>query len=101
MVSDPDGTWTPDIRRRLAELRIRTTLRLESHVEMKVAQLMIQLGERDGQVVTNHASCGSQRPMRSGCHQVLARYLPQGYALTVYGTTQEGLPFSHTYKGQA
>ncbi|HEX5405448.1 MAG TPA: DddA-like double-stranded DNA deaminase toxin [Pseudonocardiaceae bacterium] len=101
MASGRDGTWTPDIRRRPAELGIRTTLRLENHVEMKVAQLMIQLGERDGQVVINHAPCGSQRPMRSGCHQVLARYLPQGYTLTVYGTTRDGLPFSHTYEGRA
>jgi hypothetical protein len=101
MTSGRDGTWTPEIRNRLAKLGIRTMLRLENHVEMKVAQLMIQLGERAGEVVINHAPCGSQRPMRSGCHQVLARYLPQGYTLTVHGTTQAGLPFSHTYKGQA
>jgi SCP1.201-like deaminase len=58
MTSGRDGTWTPEIRSRLAKLGIRTTLRLENHVEMKVAQMMIQLGERDGQVVINHAPCG-------------------------------------------
>jgi hypothetical protein len=101
MTSGRDGTWSQDVLARLNELGIRSTLRLESHVEMKVAQLMIQLGERQGEVVINHAPCGSQRPLRRGCHQALARYLPIGYTLTVHGTTQDGRPFSHTYQGQA
>lgn len=35
-----------------------------------------------------------------GCHQTLERYLPSGYTLTVHGTTQQGRPFSWTYRGQ-
>ncbi|WP_083822068.1 DddA-like double-stranded DNA deaminase toxin [Saccharopolyspora spinosa] len=49
----------------------------------------------------NHVPCGSQPGKKRGCDQVLERFLPKGYTLTVHGTTQDGRPFSKTYRGQA
>lgn len=46
MISGRDGTWTSDIQRRLRELGVRVRIRLENHVEMKVAQMMIHAGSR-------------------------------------------------------
>lgn len=37
----------------------------------------------------------------TGCHQVLARFLPRGSTLTVHGTDQQGRPFRFTYRGSA
>lgn len=101
MTSGRDGTWTSDIQRRLRELGIRVRIRLENHVEMKVAHMMIHGGSQTGEVVINHVPCGSLPRQAIGCHQVLERYLPSGYTLTVHGTTQQGRPFSWTYRGQA
>ena len=101
MTSGRDGTWTPEIQRRLWALGIRVRMRLENHVEMKVAQMMINTGSQTGEVVINHVPCGVRPRQAIGCHQVLERYLPSGYTLTVHGTTQQGRPFSWTYKGQA
>jgi hypothetical protein len=101
MTSGRDGTWTPEIQRRLRALGIRVRMRLENHVEMKVAQMMIHTGSRTGEVVINHVPCGSLPRQAIGCHQVLERYLPSGHTLTVHGTTQQGRPFSWTYRGQA
>jgi len=86
------------------ELRIGTPkLRgfLRSHVELKVAAMMIVQGRRHCELTINHAPCGSQPQQIRGCHQVLGPYLPRGYTLVVHGTTQQGKPYSHTYEGQA
>jgi hypothetical protein len=102
--SGRDGTWTPLIERRLAQLKIvsrRTANFVSSHVEMKVATMMITEGRRTCHVVINHSACGSQPSQLPGCHQVLGPYLPKGYTLVVCGTTQQGEPFSRTYEGQA
>lgn len=101
MTSGRDGTWTPEIQRRLPALGIRVRMRLENHVEMKVAQMMINTGNPTGEVVINHVPCGVRPQQAIGCHQMLERYLPSGYTLTVHGTTQQGLPFSWSYRGQA
>jgi Double-stranded DNA deaminase toxin A len=101
MTSGRDGTWTSDVQRRLRELGSRVRIRLENHVEMKVAHMMIYAGSQTGEVVINHVPCGSLPQQAIGCHQVLERYLPSGYTLTVHGTTQQGQPFSWTYRGQA
>lgn len=103
-VSGLDGTWTPLIERRLTELGVATSRVVKvvrSHVEMKVATMMIQQGRRAVQLVINHAPCGSQPGQQEGCDQVLGAYLPCGYALTVLGTTQRGEPFAKTYRGRA
>ena len=59
MTSGRDGTWTPEIQRRLRTLGIRVRIRLENHVEMKVAHMMIHTGSQAGEVVINHVPCGS------------------------------------------
>jgi hypothetical protein len=103
-VSGLDGTWTPLIERRLTELGATTSIvvdKVRSHVEMKVATMMIQQGRRTAQLVINHTPCGSQPGQPTGCDQVLGAYLPRGYVLTVLGTTQRGEPFAKTYRGQA
>ncbi|WP_184724352.1 DddA-like double-stranded DNA deaminase toxin [Saccharopolyspora phatthalungensis] len=46
-------------------------------------------------------TCPRLEPQPSGCDQVVERFLPNGYTLTVHGTTQDGKPFSKTYKGKA
>ncbi|MFC5054315.1 DddA-like double-stranded DNA deaminase toxin [Saccharothrix xinjiangensis] len=101
--SGNDGTWSPAIRRRMTALGIRTAIKLDRHVEMKVAQMMVQTGATHGEVVINHSPCGSPPlPMTdNGCHQILPRYLRRGTTLTVHGTTQDGEPFSETYEGEA
>ena len=103
-VSGLDGTWTTFIQRRLDDLRFGkpAVIRIvRAHVEMKVATMMIQEGRRSVQLVINHVPCGSQFGQRTGCHQVLEAYLPEEYALTVLGTTQQGEPFAKTYRGRA
>ncbi|MCP2255217.1 SCP1.201-like deaminase [Prauserella aidingensis] len=101
--SGNDDTWSPAIRQRIVELGLpaRRASFLASHVEMKVATMMITTGRRHSELVINHVPCGSQPRQASGCHQYLARYLPEGYSLTVRGTTQDGTPYSHTYEGTA
>lgn len=98
-----DGTWSPSIVRRLTELGVRRLKAdyLRAHVEMKVATMMIQEGRRHSELTINHVPCGSQPRQRNGCHQILELYLPRGCTLTVHGTTQQGEPFSHTYRGRA
>jgi hypothetical protein len=56
---------------------------------------------REGEERERTVGQGSLPRQAIGCHQVLERYLPSGYILTVHGTTQQGRPFSWTYRGQA
>jgi SCP1.201-like deaminase len=103
-VSGRDGTWSPDIKQRLVGLGIareRTAEILMSHVELKVATMMTIRGVRDVDLVINHAPCGVRAGQPVGCDDVLESYLPKGYSLTVHGTTQDGDPFSRTYRGRA
>ena len=103
-ISGLDGTWTALVEQRLADLRVTTSLvvkRVRSHVEMKVATMMILESRSRTQLVINHVPCGSQPGQLTGCHQLLGPYLPLGYALTVLGTTQRGEPFAKTYRGCA
>jgi hypothetical protein len=103
-VSGMDGTWTTFIQQRLVELRIcgpAVTRIVRSHVEMKVATMMIQERRMGAELVINHAPCRSRPDQRTGCHSILAAYLPTGYELTVLGTTQQGEPFARTYRGRA
>lgn len=101
--SGNDGTWTPYVRERGRALGLpeRIMERLSSHVELKAAARMIQRGQQHSELVINHVPCGSQPHQRPGCHQAVERFLPKGHSLTVHGTTQQGTPYSHTYKGQA
>ncbi|MGP4016851.1 DddA-like double-stranded DNA deaminase toxin [Saccharopolyspora sp. 5N708] len=101
--SGRDQTWTPAIlaRARSVGLAPRLAAFVSSHVEMKVAAMMLQRGQRHSELVINHVPCGSQPNQPTGCDQVIERFLPAGYTLTVHGTTQTGRPFSKTYKGQA
>lgn len=101
--SGRDGSWTPIIECRLDQLRVPEELAefVSSHVEMKVATMMITCGIRLAELVINHMPCGSRLDQRAGCHQVLEQYLPKRYTLAVHGTTQLGDPFSNTYRGRA
>jgi hypothetical protein len=104
LVSGVDGSWTPGILERLTQLQVvgdKLAEFVSTHVEMKVAMMMIERKMRHAEVVINHAPCGIRPDQRAGCDQTIAPFLPAGYVLTVYGTTQEGKPFSKTYKGQA
>lgn len=99
-----DDVWTPAVARRMVELRIgsiQLVRVLRSHVEMKVATMMIAEGRKNCELTINHAPCPLGTPMQAGCDSVLERYLPKGYTLTVHGTTQEGGPYSKTYWGRA
>lgn len=102
-VSGRDGSWTPMVERRLERLRFAEDLAdfISSHVEMKVAIMMITCGMRVAELVINHMPCGSRPDQRTGCHQVLEHCLPRGYTLVVHGTTQRGEPFTATYQGRA
>lgn len=101
--SGNDGTWTPYVRERGRALGVPEAImeRLASHVELKAAARMIQRGQQHSELVINHVPCGSQPHQRPGCHQAVERFLPEGHSLTVHGTTQQGKPYSHTYRGQA
>ncbi|HEX3784001.1 MAG TPA: DddA-like double-stranded DNA deaminase toxin [Pseudonocardiaceae bacterium] len=103
-ISGRDGGWTPKIEDRFAKLQIVTREFadvVKSHVEMKVATMMIEEQRQHSELVINHSTCGSQPGRSPGCDQVLEPYLPKGYTLTVHGTTQQGEPFSKTYRGRA
>ncbi|GLY52074.1 DddA-like double-stranded DNA deaminase toxin [Lentzea sp. NBRC 102530] len=103
-VSGRDDTWTSEIVRRMRELGIATSSQrrfLSTHVELKVATMMVMQGRRHCEVTINHVPCRAGRIQPLGCHDVLSLYLPKGYTLTVHGTTQQGEPLSQTYEGQA
>ncbi|WP_156754033.1 DddA-like double-stranded DNA deaminase toxin [Actinokineospora pegani] len=76
---------------------------LGNHVEMKVVTMMRKTGSTSGQVVINHAPCGSELSdrQRFACHRVLPEYLPGGSSLTVLGTDARGYAFRFTYRGRA
>lgn len=95
-------TWTEEVRGRFQRLnRPEFVRRLSNHVEMKVAMMMLTTGARTAEVVINHAPCGFGVERWQGCHDVLPRFLPRGYSLTVLGTDAHGRPFQHTYEGSA
>ncbi|TDD40295.1 DddA-like double-stranded DNA deaminase toxin [Saccharopolyspora elongata] len=102
-VSGIDQTWTPAVLARAREVGISRHFArfVSSHVEMKVAAMMTQTGKQHSELVINHVPCGSQPTQPPGCDQVIERFLPKGFTLTVHGTTQAGRPFSKTYRGQA
>jgi hypothetical protein len=102
-VSGRDQAWTPAIEQRMAELGLSQYLArlLRSHVELKVATMMLMARRPTCVLLINHAPCGSEAGDPPGCDQTVERYLPVGYTLTVHGTTMDGSPFSRTYEGQA
>ncbi|MGW5789130.1 DddA-like double-stranded DNA deaminase toxin [Saccharopolyspora sp. NPDC003752] len=102
-VSGIDQTWTPAVLARAREVGISRHFArfVSSHVEMKVAAMMTQTGKQHSELVINHVPCGSQPTQPPGCDQVIERFLPKGFTLTVHGTTQAGRPFSKTYRGHA
>jgi hypothetical protein len=97
--------WTRVAADRMAELGAPRGLVkfLAHHVEVKAVMMMISNYARRGSVTINHAPCGSEPDSKTkfGCHQYLPELLPAGRTLTVYGTTQNGEPFEHTYEGTA
>ncbi|SFO81695.1 SCP1.201-like deaminase [Amycolatopsis arida] len=98
-----DDTYSPQIWRRLMEKGVQEAAAtfLSTHVELKVATDMIMRGKTDSELVINHQPCRARSPLRPGCDDVLEQYLPPGYTLTVHGTTDEGEPFTRTYRGKA
>ncbi|SFT60115.1 SCP1.201-like deaminase [Actinopolyspora lacussalsi subsp. righensis] len=102
-VSGVDHVWTPHIQERARGLGMsRWVIKaLSSHVEMKVASMMIQRGQRNAEVVINNVPCGSRADQPPGCAQALERFLPGESTLTVHGTTEAGEPFTQRYEGRA
>ncbi|MFD9891382.1 DddA-like double-stranded DNA deaminase toxin [Amycolatopsis sp. NPDC059027] len=96
--SRPDA-WADTAGHRLRERGLPDYLRF--HVEIKLAALMIDTRATEAEVVINHAPCGSEPGTGGGCHETLEEFLPEGYKLTVHGSTANGEPFSHTYRGSA
>ncbi|SDZ53570.1 SCP1.201-like deaminase [Saccharopolyspora shandongensis] len=70
---------------------------------MKLAAIMIDTRQTEAELAINYTPCGveQQRAMLDVCHRVLEEFLPIGYTLIVYGTTQSNEPFRHTYRGRA
>ena len=101
--SGNDQTWSPYVQERLREhgTPLDVARRLKSHVELKVAARMVQRGQTHSDLVINHVPCGSEQGDAGGCHDTLRSFLPEGTTLTVHGTTQQGNPYSHTYRGTA
>lgn len=100
MRSGRDGL-SERIEERVRAVGIRTRRALGNHVEMKLASLLVDSQTREGTIVINNAPCGSEPGSFPGCEQYLDRFLPQGYSLTVHGTTAQGKKFSQTYHGKA
>ncbi|MCK2240896.1 hypothetical protein MZC64_23875 [Crossiella sp. S99.2] len=72
------------------------------HVEIKVVATMIATGRREVELAINNVPCGIevQKYWNDVCDKVLARFLPEGFALTVYGTTRDNQPWTKTYTGR-
>lgn len=102
--SGNDAVWSPVIEQRLRNSgeHIDVARRLKSHVELKIAAMMLARGRTHSEAAINHVPCGSQLGANyRGCHDTLSSFLPEGATLTVHGTTQDGKPYSHTYRGDA
>ncbi|MFC3454469.1 DddA-like double-stranded DNA deaminase toxin [Amycolatopsis speibonae] len=65
-------------------------------VEVKLAVHMQNEGITSATVAVNNEVC--KGPF--GCETLVPKILPQGSALTVYGTTPDGTPVGTTYLGQ-
>lgn len=91
--------WADAAADRMDALALDAPFHLAYHVELPVVAMMIDSRTRQAEVVINNSPCGFEsRPI--GCHQVLGRVLPDGYRLTVPGTTRAGKPFRQTYVRQ-
>ncbi|MCP2301130.1 SCP1.201-like deaminase [Actinokineospora globicatena] len=93
--------WATAVARRVLALKLRRGKTLFNHVEMKTVAMMIETGAKHGQVIINHAPCGSERNKPPGCEQALPEFIPAGRSLTVLGTDAQGQPFKRTYHGKA
>ncbi len=68
------------------------TLDIAGHVEVKFAMHMRRTGVSHATIIVNNAPCEG----RMSCDQLLARFLPLGATLTVYGPND----FKETYRGE-
>lgn len=100
ITSGRDGL-SDSVEERARQVGIETRRSLGNHVEMKLADLMVQRGTRTGEVVVNNAPCGWEPGALPGCHQFLDRFLPAGSSMTVHGTDADGQHVSQTYYGKA
>ncbi|GAA3037167.1 DddA-like double-stranded DNA deaminase toxin [Actinokineospora globicatena] len=101
ITATPNDLWAEASAERMADLDPRRAAFVAHHVEMKVIAMMVSLGTRHGQVIINHAPCGSEQGDPPGCHTSIPRCLPTGRTLTVLGIDRNGNPFKHTYHGKA
>lgn len=101
MNSGWDPVWSAAVQRRAAELDVNGDF-LAVHVEMKIAAMMIDTRTSCAELTINYTPCGVEqlRWRPDVCHKVLEFFLPAGYSLTVYGTTQDNQPFAHAYRGR-
>lgn len=96
-----NDAWSASVSRRLEALGLVLQRAMHAHTEMKLAAMMVDTGATEGTVTINNVPCGSQAQQVPGCHQTLERFLRSGSTLTVRGTTEQGEPFAHTYRGRA
>lgn len=95
-----DDPYSDMVDERLRDLGVRRPGTLRRHVEMKAAAMLARSGDQHQEIVINHAPCGSEPAATRGCHAILEPFLPAGRSLTVHGTTADGAPFTHTYRGR-
>lgn len=102
LTSGFDQTWSVEVRRNAVERGIppQAARFLSAHVELKAAEQMIREGRQSSELVINNVPCDLQPGKGIGCEQAIERYLPAGSSLTVHGTTEDGNPFTRTYKGK-
>ncbi|GLW91605.1 Imm1 family immunity protein [Actinokineospora globicatena] len=89
-VRGPAGAYVTNQHGDLYPLDPRRAAFVAHHVEMKVIAMMVSLGTRHGQVIINHAPCGSEQGDPPGCHTSIPRCLPTGRTLTVPEAEAEG-----------
>lgn len=101
--SGVDESWSPAVQQRLRSLGLRpqSARFMQAHVELKVAEFMRATGQRRIEVVINNEPCHARDALRPGCRELLPRYLPSGYTLTVHGTTERGEPYTEMFEGTA
>lgn len=90
--------------------RLRLGTRFEQaaapgHIEFIAAMRMMAAEATSVDVVINRPACGyltkADGDKREGCHQYLARFLPRGTRLNLYGTQGTDTVFIHTCEGTA
>ncbi|MFI6300435.1 DddA-like double-stranded DNA deaminase toxin [Amycolatopsis thailandensis] len=92
---DPAEATHAEVQTYLKEIGLKP-LAIASHVEVKLAVRMARTGLRDVVVTINNVPCAGI----AGCDRLLARILPEGATMTVYGVTEDGTRIVDYYRGE-